>query len=161
MKKLITIIFCSLILFSCEKKKEVLEMQKIEVSEKTNDENLEDSIIKNFKPNPNITKFKIIGGIYSEEEIAKMEFKTQWYLNEKEFNPKMDTIKYLKDKIYISYLTFNGGCDENAGDYIIKGDSLIINLVNLRDYVCTERICDRVIFEIKNPENKKYKIAKW
>jgi hypothetical protein len=161
MKRISGIVLCSFILFSCEKKKEVLVVTKSKKSEKTNDENIEDTKIKDFKPNPTIAKFKIIGGIYSEEEIAKMEFKTQWYLNEKEFNSKTDTIKYLKDKIYISYLTFNNGCAENAGDYKIKGDSLIINLVNLRDYVCTERICDRVIFEIKNPENKKYKIAKW
>lgn len=160
MKKISTIIICLLILFSCTKKKEVLEIPNNEVLEKTN-ESIEDSTVIDFKPNPTITKFKIISGIYSEAEIAKMEFKTQWYLKEKEFNPKMDTIKYLKDRIYISYLTFNNGCAENAGDYKINGDSLIINLVNLRDYVCTERICDRVIFEIKNPENKKYKIAKW
>lgn len=150
MKKATIILTISIFLFSCKKKLDTFDTV-----------NLDSLRIKNFKPNPKIKKFKIISGIYNEEQIAKMDEKTTWYLNEPTFNPKTDTIKYLKNSIYISYLTFNNSCDELAGDFIEKGDSLKINLVNLNGYTCTERICDRVILKINNPENKKYKITKW
>ena len=140
----------AILFISCKQKSETFE-----------EVNYDELRVKDFKTNSNIEKFKIISGIYSEEQIAKMDEKTQWFLNEPTFNPKTDTIKYLKNSIYISYLTFNNGCDDLAGNFIKKGDSIKIKLVNLNGYTCTERICDRVLIQIKNYENKKFKITKW
>ena len=77
------------------------------------------------------------------------------------FNPKTDTIRYEKDLIYISYLSIVNGCAEYVGDIEIKNDSLILNLRDIGEISCTEQRCDRLIFKIKNLEDKKYKIKKW
>jgi len=82
-------------------------------------------------------------------------------LTSDKFNPKTDTIRFDKDVIYISYLSLVNGCSKYKGDIEVNADSIILELKNINGIECTEQRCDRLIFKIKNPENKKYKIKKW
>jgi hypothetical protein len=77
------------------------------------------------------------------------------------FNPKTDTIAYRDDLIYISYLSIVNGCANYDGNLKFKSDSVLLELDDISDSACTEPRCDRLIYQIQNPERKRYKIQKW
>src|SRR5690349_14589173 len=77
------------------------------------------------------------------------------------FYEKTDTIEFDKNEIYVSYLAIVNGCADYAGDVQFNGDTIVLDLINKRDYECTEQRCDRLTFRIKNEGNKKYIIKKW
>ncbi len=77
------------------------------------------------------------------------------------FYEKTDTIEFDQNEIYVSYLAIVNGCADYAGDVQFNGDTIVLELINKRDYECTEHRCDRVVFRIKNEGNKKYIIKKW
>lgn len=108
-----------------------------------------------FKPNKNVTDFKIIK-IVNDEYSNKLPDS----LFTKNFDPKTDTIKYAEKEIYISYLTELTGCVKYGGDIEIKKDSLVLKLVPINNLACTELDIARIVFRIKNPKKIKYKIAK-
>lgn len=81
-------------------------------------------------------------------------------LKSNSFNEKTDTIRYNANEIYVSYLTVVNGCAEYKGDFFIKDDTIDLNLININDQACTEEECDRIVFRIKNVDNKNYKIIK-
>ncbi len=78
-----------------------------------------------------------------------------------DFNNKTDTVEYRGNYIYISYLSMVNGCSEYDGDLEFKADSIILKLDNTSGIECTESRCDRLVYKIRNPENKKYKIKKF
>jgi hypothetical protein len=77
------------------------------------------------------------------------------------FSDNTDTIQFSDTEIYISYLGITNGCAKYAGDIQFKGDTIILDLINNGDYVCTSETCDRIKFRIKNEGDKKYIIKKW
>lgn len=91
------------------------------------------------------------------ENIDEKKYKA---ISSEKFNPKTDTIKYLKGRIYISYLGLVNGCGEHKGAIRFSGDSLFVDAVNVSDIACTSEICDRLVFMIENKQNKRYKIVK-
>jgi hypothetical protein len=115
----------------------------------------EETII-DFKPNKNVISFKIaanLNGNYSEHLPDS--------LYSRGFDPKMDTIKYEKNEIYVSYVAGLTGCVKYAGDVAVKNDSLLLKLVTINNMACTELDIARVVFKIKNPKNEKFKIGKY
>ncbi|MES2284835.1 MAG: hypothetical protein V4547_04035 [Bacteroidota bacterium] len=99
--------------------------------------------------------------VMSVDELVEAGEQTYKGANSKQFNSKTDTIRFDKDIIYISYLSIVNGCGQYGGDIEVKADSIILKLNNLGGIECTEQRCDRLIFKIKNTENKEYKIKKW
>ena len=81
-------------------------------------------------------------------------------IDSKEFNLKTDTIQFTNNKIYVSYLAIVNGCGQYAGDIEIRKDSLFLKLVDISGIGCTHERCDRLVYTIRNPENKQYKIIK-
>jgi hypothetical protein len=77
------------------------------------------------------------------------------------FSDKTDTIQFSDDEIYVSYLGIVNGCADYAGDIQFKGDTIILDLINMGEYVCTSQTCDRIKFKVKNEGGKKYIIKKW
>lgn len=77
-----------------------------------------------------------------------------------EFNKSTDTIEYKDQYIYVSYLSIVNGCATYEGNLEIKSDSIILKLNNISGIECTEIRCDRLIYKINNPENKRYTIKK-
>ncbi|AWA31154.1 hypothetical protein HYN48_14215 [Flavobacterium magnum] len=112
-----------------------------------------------FQPNKNLIDFKITHGL-NEDEVYKLNDDQLQYLNSEKFNPKTDTIMYKKNELYISYLTFMTSGPEYRGDFKIKGDSLLLEIIPFADYALTEQMADRIVFKIANNENKKFKIKK-
>ena len=115
----------------------------------------EEETFIDFKPNENLTSFKI-------EKIVNDEYtdSSPDSLFAKNFDPKTDTIKYTEKEIYISYLTSLTGCVKYGGDIEIKKDSLLLKLIPINNIACTELDIGRVVYRIKNPKNIKYKIGK-
>lgn len=113
-----------------------------------------------YKINDRIVGFQSYT-VMSMDSILATGEKNYKLIYSERFNPKTDTIRYEKDLIYISYLSIVNGCAEYCGDLEIKNDSLILKLRNIGENECTEQRCDRLVFKIKNFENKKYKIKKW
>ncbi len=114
---------------------------------------------KEFQPNKNLIDFKIISGL-DEDEVLKLNDNQLEYLNSERFNFKTDTILYTKNEIHISYLTFMTSGPQYRGDFKIKGDSLLLQIIPFTDYALTEQMADRIVFRIANPGNKKFKIKK-
>lgn len=77
------------------------------------------------------------------------------------FNEQTDMIEYRNGEISISYLSIVNGCAEYGGNLEFNKDTIFLKLDNLNDIVCTEQRCDRLIYKISNPENKKYIIKKY
>lgn len=73
---------------------------------------------------------------------------------------KTDTIRFENDFIYISYLSIVNGCSKYIGNIKIKNDSIHLRLIDTARYVCTEERVDRLVYKIKNSQNKKYIIKK-
>ena len=82
-------------------------------------------------------------------------------VNSDAFNSKTDTIKYFKNKIYISFLRLATGCADYAGNIKFNQDTLKLLLVNKLETVCTEQDCYRVVYQIENKNNIKYILQKY
>lgn len=97
------------------------------------------------------------------EMDSLMELDTSFYeaIFSAHFFDRTDTILFDENEIYISYLGVVNGCADYAGDIKFNGDSLILDLINTGNYVCTSQTCNRMRFRIKNEEKKKYIIKKW
>jgi hypothetical protein len=113
-----------------------------------------------YKPDDKLIDFQSYT-VMSMDSIIESGEENYKRIYSENFNPKTDTIRYEKDLIYISYLSIVNGCAEYGGDIEIKNDSLLLNLRDIGEISCTEQRCDRLIFKIKNLEDKKYKIKKW
>ncbi|AWA31076.1 hypothetical protein HYN48_14090 [Flavobacterium magnum] len=113
-------------------------------------------IRKTHKPSPNLISFDLKYNLSKEDRTNRNFTK----LSSRKFDLEIDTIKYTRDEIYISYLSTMTGCIEYAGDFDIKGDSLNLKLIQLNNVVCPEVEVARVIYKIRNPKNIQYKISK-
>jgi hypothetical protein len=113
-----------------------------------------------FIPNDRLISFsdKFVMEI---DSLLELDTSFQQAIFSEHFFDKTDTIRFNQNEIYISYLGIVNGCSDYTGDIQFKGDSLILDLVNIGDYACTSQTCDRIKFRIKNEENKKYIIKKW
>ena len=98
--------------------------------------------------------------IYSADELEKLSPQKMNNLLSPDFNPKTDTIKYLKDKIYVSCLIAAPGCAEYLSDITLNGDTIQMQLVNKGDVVCSELTVWRIKCEIINNQNKRYVFQK-
>lgn len=81
-------------------------------------------------------------------------------IHSENFFDKTDTIQFNNDEIYISYLGLINTCGDYVGDIRFERDTIVLDLINMRDYVCTSLTCYRIRFRIKNKGNKKYNIEK-
>lgn len=123
-------------------------------------QNFNSNELKNFVPNKNLLKFHS-KMIYSVDSLQNLNEKQYQAIDADNFNPQTDTVKYLKDKIYISYLRNAAGCAKYAGDIQYNTDTIKLILKNLTGVVCAEENCWRVIYEIENKGNRKYIIKKY
>lgn len=96
-----------------------------------------------------------------DEIFDRPEKEYQRLTDEINFYPETDTIKYRKDTLYVSYLTYVNACAGYSGDIEIRNDSLILKANIVSDEVCSSGRIDRFIYKIHNPDNKKYKIIKY
>ena len=94
------------------------------------------------------------------DKIVELDEQTSRVLYSDSFNTNTDTIKYENGLIYISYLSIVNGCGHYAGDIEIKSDSIILKHIDTVGFSCAEPRCDRLVYIIKNIENKKYLIGK-
>ncbi|RZK22468.1 MAG: hypothetical protein EOO43_09565, partial [Flavobacterium sp.] len=99
MKKLFLFVLPALLFISCISK------------------NPEKDNLNKHTPNPDLISFKLNYDV-SKEELAKITS-----LRSSDFNTATDTIHYLENEIYISYVRGLVGCVEYAGDFEIKNDS--------------------------------------
>jgi hypothetical protein len=99
--------------------------------------------------------------IYDMGSLALLGNKFYQSLNSKNFNPETDTIKYLPNKIYISFLRLATGCASYTGNVEFNQDTIHLLLINKLETVCSEQDCYRVIYEVENKSNKKYIIQKY
>jgi hypothetical protein len=99
--------------------------------------------------------------IYTVDSLEKLDNKTNHAIASSDFNPKTDTIKYLKNKIWISYLRNASGCADYAGDIKFNKDTINLLFVNTSNIVCAEVDTWRVFYEIENKDNKRYVIVKY
>jgi hypothetical protein len=115
---------------------------------------------KEFVPNDRLISFsdKFVMEI---DSLLEQDTSFHQAIFSENFFDKTDTIQFTGNEIYISYLGIVNSCGDYAGDIQFKGDSLILDLVNIGDYACTSQTCDRIKFRIKNEENKKYIVKKW
>ena len=112
------------------------------------------------EPNRRLANFKIYL-VYTVDSLELLDSKVNQAINSKEFNSKTDTIKYINDKIYISFLTTATGCANYTGDIKFTQDTIKLLLINKLETVCSEQDCYRLVYEIENKNNKKYIIAKY
>ena len=141
MKIFITIIFAG-IFYSCSVQ-----------SEKTDE--------KKIQKHDNLISFRCEFEMDMDELFDKSDEEYQKLTDDINFNAKTDTILYLNDTLYISYLTYVNACAEYAGNIEFKNDTIILDAYNILDEVCASGELDRFIYTIYNPENIKYKIVKY
>jgi hypothetical protein len=96
-----------------------------------------------------------------DELSAQSEKDYQILTDEINFNPKTDILKFEKNMIYISYLTYVNACAQYTGDIQIRNDSIILKAKNTKDEECASGRIDRFIYRIRNYANKKYTIVKY
>ena len=108
--------------------------------------------LKKIKPHEKLISFNM------NYDVPNIILKS--YAESKKFDPKTDTIEYLKDEIYISYLEGVTGCVVYGGDIEIKNDTITLKLIELNNDACTEVVYARVKYRIHNLGNIKYKIKK-
>lgn len=115
-----------------------------------------------FKPHQRLLTFQSSTVMSQDSIISICESDTSFMkrIENENFENKSDTIRYDEDMIYVSYLSIVNGCAQYSGDIEIKDDSIFLKLKNINGLECTEMRCDRLIFGIRNVENKKYKIYK-
>jgi hypothetical protein len=113
-----------------------------------------------FRRNDNLLDFKSTTAFEIDELIESGEQLLDAIYSDK-FVAMTDTIIFKDGMIYISYLSIVNDCGNYAGDIEIKSDSIILQLIDTVGLSCTGQRCDRLIFKIKNSENRKYKIKKW
>ena len=113
---------------------------------------------KHPPPNKRLLSFKS-KFIYSADEVEELDSNVSKKIFSPNFNKNTDTVKYLKGRIYISYLTPTAGCSTYKGDVQFNKDTLKL-LLNSSDTVCTEVVVWRMIFQIENKGNRHYRIQK-
>jgi len=113
-----------------------------------------------FIPHERLISFNDIF-VMEVDSLLTLDSILQQSIYSDKFSDKTDTIQFNDNEIYISYLGITNGCAQYAGDIQFKGDTIILELINKGDYVCTSETCDRIKFRIKNEGNKKYIIKKW
>lgn len=117
---------------------------------------------KDFTPHQRLLTFQSSTVMSQDSIISICESDTSFMqrIENENFENKSDTIRYDEDMIYVSYLSIVNGCAQYSGDIEIKDDSIFLKLKNINGLYCTEMRCDRLMFGIRNVENKKYKIFK-
>jgi hypothetical protein len=95
------------------------------------------------------------------DDLARASEQTYLQIESEQFNPETDTILYNNNSIYISCLSIVNGCGRYSGDIQMRSDSIFLNLVTVVEFACARERCDRLVYKIDNPENRKYKIIKW
>src|SRR5438270_12585771 len=68
--------------------------------------------------------------IYSADQVEKLSARQMNDIMSSDFRRGVDTIKYLKHRIYVSCLKSAPGCAQYGADIVIKGDTIEVNLVN-------------------------------
>lgn len=99
--------------------------------------------------------------VMSVDEIILADTAYMGNIYSQNFYTKTDTVEYRDKYIYISYLSVVNGCADYDGNLEFKSDSIILKLDNISGIECTEIRCDRLVYKIRNPENKRYKIKKF
>jgi hypothetical protein len=112
-----------------------------------------------FTPNSRLLNFSIsivntIGDMESRDSVRYKEIFSKYLV------ATTDTIRYLKQRIYISCIKPAGGCAEYKGDLVFRNDTIVLLLKNISEISCAEIEEWRVIYEIENKDNKKYVIRK-
>ncbi len=113
-----------------------------------------------FIPHEKLISFSDIF-VMEIDSLLTLDSTVQQSIYSDKFSDKTDTIQFRDNEIYISYLGITNGCAHYAGDIQFKEDTIILDLINKGDYVCTSETCDRIKFKIRNEGDKKYIIKKW
>jgi hypothetical protein len=81
----------------------------------------------------------------------------EWY----KLQPKMDSAikaQYLDDVIYVTKYIDVNACGTYVGDIEIKNDTIYLIHRLVSDDICATTSINKVIYIIKNPNQKKYKM---
>lgn len=81
----------------------------------------------------------------------------EWY----KLQPKMDSpikAQYLDDVIYVTKYIDVNACGTYVGDIEIKNDTIYLIHRLVSDEICATTSINKVIYIIKNPAQKKYKM---
>lgn len=144
--KLKIYIFTIIVLGSCTNKND----ESISISENPKSQKHADLIYFS-------SKFEM--GMDELFEIPEIEY--QRLTDRVSFHSETDTVLFLKDTLYISYLTYVNACAAYAGDIKFSSDTLFLTAINIKGEECTSGNIDRFVYKIFNPENKKYHIVKF
>lgn len=114
-----------------------------------------------IKKHDQLISFKSLFIMDMEDIFERPETEYQKLTDNINFYPETDTIKYFKDTIYISYLTYVNACADYSGDIEIRNDSLILKAKNILGQECASGRIDRFTYKIYNPDNKNFTIIKY
>lgn len=114
---------------------------------------------KSFIQNSRLLNFKIeqintIGDLYSRDSIRYNE------IFSKDLVPGTDTVRYSRQKIFVTCIRPANGCAEYNGDLRIQNDTITLLLKNISGDGCKEMEEWRTTYQIENRDNKKYIIQK-
>jgi len=133
---------------------------------KVNDISNEEIIAQLNEPLPAVQKndklisFKSIRIMDMDKLVSKSQKEFQRLQDNVSFHKETDTILYLKDTLYISYLTCVNASGYYDNNIEFHNDSLILKTINLSKFSCMCERIDRFIYKIYNPDNKKFLIVK-
>lgn len=113
-----------------------------------------------FKPNERILSYQQ-ELVFSVDSLEKMQQGDLSKLNSSKLSSDIDTVQYLKEKIYISCLRLAAGCAKYQGDIKFINDTLKLDMHLTSDEVCAEQDAWRIRFIIDNKEGKKYIVRKY
>lgn len=114
----------------------------------------------NLKPDKRLLSYsqKIVYSVDSLEKLKKEELDKIYSSN---LSPQVDTIKYLKNKIYISCLKVATGCGSYIPDIKFSDDTIKLDMHLISEVICPEQDVWRVTYVIENNDGKRYKVQKY
>ena len=83
----------------------------------------------------------------------------QRIFDNKRFYSETDTIAYLNDTLYISYLTYVNACAVYDGNIEIQNDTIFLKAYNIGKHLCLSGRVDRFTYIILNPDKTEYNIV--
>jgi len=112
--------------------------------------------------NPNWDLIKKSDVVANNETIKETNYRNKMLLNEANscahivaFTKALKDIKIKKSDLYITYVDENSKTDLKIGDKIIKVDNKSYTKLELKNYILSKSIGDKINIEVEN-NNKKY-----
>jgi len=147
--KVLILLFLTISLFSCEnkKQKDLLALMN------------EGILNYDGKKHKQLISFRSFTAV-SNDNINDLPENELDDIRSESFKSKYDTVKYLNDTLYISYVECVNNCGTYQGDIEFHNDTLFVKVLDLSRIACISERIDRFIYKVYNPKNLHYKISR-